>query len=415
MLQTAKTQHQLSQTNIDSDVVVSVKNVAKKFCKHLKRSMAYGIVDLSKNLAGIKPETTQLRKEEFWSLNEIDFDLRRGEIVGLIGRNGSGKTTLLRLLAGIFPPDKGEIKIFGRVGALISVGAGFHPHMTGRENIYLNAAILQMTRKETEDQFDKIVDFADIGDFLDAPVSTYSSGMRIRLGFAIATAIQPDVLLLDEILAVGDARFRNKCYNRMGKIGKDSVIIFVSHNLNQIAQICNRCIYLENGKVAYIGDVAKAIHHYEENDHTNDDISDSFRKVSLPIIDVDFKWSSLSIDYGEYLDLYCTIETLTEIPQAIVRIPIYNLQGLVAAEWNSQRLNQFFHLQKGKNFLKIRLGPLYLKNGHYKLSFALNDGDKISVPFLSFKEYLISVKGNVLGNAEYQLPFHSDQTDKNKG
>jgi lipopolysaccharide transport system ATP-binding protein len=207
-----------------SEVVVSVKNISKKFCKALKRSMAYGIVDLSKNLFGIKPESTELRNEEFWALDDISFELMRGESLGLIGVNGSGKTTLLRLLAGIFPPDRGEIMIKGKVGALISVGAGFHAHMTGRENIYLNGSILGLSREEIDSKFEEITDFAEIGDFLDAPVATYSSGMRIRLGFSIATAIEPDVLLLDEILAVGDAKFRNKCYNRIGKMQNNTWI-----------------------------------------------------------------------------------------------------------------------------------------------------------------------------------------------
>ena len=145
MNQQPRTKNDERRTN--DDVVVSVKNVSKKFCKHLRRSMAYGIADLSKNLIGIKPDSTELRKDEFWAVKDVSFELKRGEVLGLIGVNGSGKTTLLRLLSGIFPPDKGEISIKGRVGALIAVGAGFHPHMTGRENIYLNGTILGMNRE----------------------------------------------------------------------------------------------------------------------------------------------------------------------------------------------------------------------------------------------------------------------------
>jgi lipopolysaccharide transport system ATP-binding protein len=230
------------------EVVVSVKNVSKKFCKSLKRSMAYGIIDLSKNLLGIKQDSSVIKKDEFWALEDINFELRRGETLGLIGPNGSGKTTLLRLLAGIFPPDKGEIKIKGRVGALIAVGAGFHPYMTGRENIFLNGTILGMTHQEIRSKFDEIVDFADIGDFLGAPVSTYSSGMRVRLGFSIATAIEPDVLLIDEILAVGDEGFQKKCLNKIGELKKaGTAIVFVSHNMHMISAFSNRLIMMNNG------------------------------------------------------------------------------------------------------------------------------------------------------------------------
>ncbi|MEM7827068.1 MAG: ATP-binding cassette domain-containing protein [Candidatus Aenigmatarchaeota archaeon] len=175
------------------ETVLSVKNVSKKFCKNLKLNMFYGLVDLSKNLLGLKPNSTQLRKSEFWAVDDVSFDLKRGQILGLIGVNGSGKSTLLKLIAGIFPPDKGEIIVKGRIGSLISLGVGFHPHMSGRENIYLNGAILGMKFKEINSKIQSIIDFAELGDFIDAPVATYSSGMRVRLGFSIAIATKPDI------------------------------------------------------------------------------------------------------------------------------------------------------------------------------------------------------------------------------
>ncbi len=251
-----------SQEVMPDDVLLSVRNVSKKFCKRLRRSMAYGIWDLGKDLLGIRPKSSGLRKEEFWSLDDINFELRRGEVLGLIGANGSGKSTLLRLIAGIFPPDKGEIAMRGRVGALIAVGAGFHPHMSGAENIYLNGAVLGMTREEIDATFDDIVEFSGIGDFLNAPVSAYSSGMRVRLGFSIATAVQPDILLIDEILAVGDAKFRNKCYNRIGEIRGNTATIFVSHHVTQVAQVCSRCLLLDKGRVVHVGGVPEGVARY---------------------------------------------------------------------------------------------------------------------------------------------------------
>ena len=185
--------------SMPDDVVVDVRQVSKKFCKHLRRSMAYGLVELGANMVGFPMHRAALRREEFWAIKDVSLTLRRGEALGIAGLNGSGKTTLLRLLAGNFPPDKGEIRVKGRVCTLISIGAGFHPHLTGRENVYLNGSILGIRREEIDACFEDIAAFAEIGDFMESPVSIYSSGMRVRLGFAIATAVHPDILLLDEV------------------------------------------------------------------------------------------------------------------------------------------------------------------------------------------------------------------------
>jgi len=246
-------------------IVISVEHVSKKFCRKLRRSMAYGIADLSKNLLGMKPDTTTLRKDEFWALDDVSFELRQGDALGIIGVNGSGKTTLLRLLSGIFPPDKGEIMVNGRVGALVAVGAGFHPHMTGRENIYLNGTILGMTRKEIQTKFKSIIDFAEIGEFLDAPVSTYSSGMRVRLGFSIALHCVPDILLVDEVLSVGDLGFRNKSLRRMHEYReKANALIFISHQLEQVRALCSRVIILNKGRIVYDGTTHEGCARYQE-------------------------------------------------------------------------------------------------------------------------------------------------------
>ncbi len=227
--------------------------------------MAYGIVDLSKNLLGIKPDSTQLRQDEFWALEDVNFELRKGDTLGIIGANGSGKTTLLRLLSGIFPPDNGEIVVNGRIGALVAVGAGFHPHMTGRENIYLNGTILGMTREEINAKFEDIINFAQIGDFLDAPVSTYSSGMRVRLGFAVAIHSIAHILLIDEILSVGDLSFQNKSLRKMNEFRQQAyAMVFISHSLEHIRNICTRVIILDKGKKVFDGEPSAGIAHYQE-------------------------------------------------------------------------------------------------------------------------------------------------------
>jgi len=231
--------------------------------------MLYGTYDLMRSMTGQQVHSDYLRKEEFWALENISFELKKGETLGIIGANGSGKTTLLRVLTGIFPPDKGEIVVKGRLGALVSVGAGFHPHMTGRENIYLNGVILGMTKHEIDANFESIVDFAEIGEFIDAPVSTYSSGMYVRLGFAIAIHCQPDILLIDEILSVGDLSFRNKSMRHMAQFReKAKGLIFISHNLEQVRVLCNRLIVLDKGKIVYSGETHAGIVWYEEMSRT---------------------------------------------------------------------------------------------------------------------------------------------------
>ncbi len=253
----------VDQAGDREDILISTDGISKKFCRNLRRSMYYGMQDLSRDLLGLRPRETQLRSHEFWALQDISFRLQRGDVLGLIGLNGSGKSTLLRLLCGIFPPDRGSISVRGRVSALIALGAGFHPNMSGRENVYLNGSILGIPMQELEEQFEAIVDFAELHDSIDAPVSTYSSGMRVRLGFAIATRIRPDILLIDEVLAVGDVRFRGKCYNLIKEIAAETATIFVTHQLPQVSMLCNKICVLDRGQVQYFGkDVGHGIELY---------------------------------------------------------------------------------------------------------------------------------------------------------
>lgn len=257
-----------AQSDIDtgSEVVLRVESLYKKFCRSLTHSMYYGVIDSVRSMLGAAYDTQRLRKNEFWALEDICFELHKGETLGILGANGSGKSTLLRLITGIYPPDRGRISFTGRIGALIAVGAGFHPHMTGRENIYLNGTILGMTRREINERLDAIIDFADIGDFLEAPVSTYSSGMRVRLGFAIAIHCEPDILLVDEILAVGDVGFQLKCFDRIGTLRKQGVAtLLVSHNLQQLSMFCRKVLLLNRGRVEYFGDIETGLATYKKH------------------------------------------------------------------------------------------------------------------------------------------------------
>jgi len=250
---------------MNDGVVIKVEDVSKKYCKSLRRSMLYGVKDIGKNILGLSSHSENLRKDEFWALDSLSFEVKKGETLGIVGPNGSGKTTLLKLLNGIFWPDKGNIAIRGKVGALIEVGAGFHPLLTGRDNVYLNAAILGMTKQEVDEKFDAIVEFADIGDFIDVPVKFYSSGMYVRLGFAVAAHCEPDILLVDEVLAVGDAQFIEKCSDRINTLlARGMTLVFVSHNQHLVSTLCSRAIVLNKGKKLIDANVTAAMRSYEE-------------------------------------------------------------------------------------------------------------------------------------------------------
>ncbi len=203
-------------------------------------------------------------ENQFWALNDVNFEVMPGEVVGIIGRNGAGKSTLLKILSRITEPTKGRVELYGRIGSLLEVGTGFHPELTGRENIYLNGAILGMKREEIKQKFDEIVDFAEIEDFLDTPVKRYSSGMYTRLAFSVAANLEPEVLVVDEVLAVGDAQFQQKCLGKMQDVSKNEgrTILFVSHNLGSLSQICNKGILMSKGQLILQENINLVINEY---------------------------------------------------------------------------------------------------------------------------------------------------------
>jgi len=246
------------------DALVKVENVSKKFCRNLKKSLWYGLKDLGAELIDRSGRNTkELRPDEFWAVKSVSFELKRGECLGLIGKNGAGKTTLLRMLNGLIKPDQGRIEMHGKVGALIALGAGFNPILTGRENIYVNASVLGLSKKEADAKFEEIVEFAELSQFIDAPVQSYSSGMQVRLGFAVASALDPDVLLLDEVLAVGDTRFRAKCLQRIKHVRYNGgAILLVTHILEQVAHFCDRALLLDKGNLIIDSTPSATLNHY---------------------------------------------------------------------------------------------------------------------------------------------------------
>lgn len=253
--------------------VISVEGLSKKFILDHENQERYSTFrdNITKNLKKLsnvfnksKSNTGSQSKEEFWALKDLNFEIEQGDRVGIIGRNGAGKSTLLKILSRITPPTEGRVRINGKVASLLEVGTGFHPELTGRENVFLNGAILGMSRAEIRKKFDEIVDFAEVEKFLDTPVKRYSSGMYVRLAFAVAAHLEPEILIIDEVLAVGDAQFQKKCLGKMQDVStrEGKTVLFVSHNLGIISQLCNKSILLNMGQIIENGTVQHTINSY---------------------------------------------------------------------------------------------------------------------------------------------------------
>lgn len=243
--------------------LISTAGVSKKYCRTLRRSLRYAASDLAGELLGRPHGGGDLRQDEFWALRDVSFELAEGECVGLIGHNGAGKTTLLKVLNGLIKPDAGRVEVRGRMVALIALGAGFNPVLTGRENIYVSAAIFGMSKREVDTTLEDIIRFSELEEFIDAPVQSYSSGMVVRLGFAIAVHARPDILVLDEVLAVGDIGFQIKCYNTLSRLRREGVgFVLVSHNMHQISRFADRTMYLNRGTMMHYGNNVDSIAAY---------------------------------------------------------------------------------------------------------------------------------------------------------
>jgi lipopolysaccharide transport system ATP-binding protein len=251
----------------NSNLILEVDDVSKVFCRNLKRAMRYGLYDLGKELIGRGEDRAEgkLRPGEFYSVRDASFKLEPGECVALIGPNGAGKSTMLKMINGLIKPDRGEISIRGKIGALIELGTGFNPILSGRENIYINAAVLGMSRAEVDDVFGEIVDFAELHHVIDAPVKTYSSGMRIRLGFSVAANLRPQLLLIDEVLAVGDVGFRMKCFKHLRTLVANGVsIILVTHAIGMLQRVATRAVVFNRGRIVHDGELDAGCAVYEE-------------------------------------------------------------------------------------------------------------------------------------------------------
>lgn len=245
-----------------SEIVLSVKNLHKKFARSEEGARRILAGQLSDAMFSRTPPVKKNHAGEFWALRDISFDLHRGEVLGVIGFNGAGKSTLLRVLAGLMLPDGGEVRAYGSTGALLELGAGMKPSLSGKRNIFVKGALLGKTPAEMEALYEEIAEFSELGEFLNAPLKTYSSGMRLRLGFSVAAFMRPDILLLDEILAVGDYAFKQKCRGKINEMLESAGVVFVTHSMNDVRQICDKAIVLDRGGVVFKGKPRKAIEAY---------------------------------------------------------------------------------------------------------------------------------------------------------
>ncbi|MBL8014069.1 MAG: ABC transporter ATP-binding protein [Candidatus Omnitrophica bacterium] len=384
---------------MNEDVLLKVDRVSKKYCKSLKQSMLYGMTDIGRNMFRLSSNPGELRKNEFWAVNDVSFELKRGETLGLIGSNGSGKTSLLKMLNGIFWPDKGEITIKGRVGALIAVGAGFHPVLTGRENIYVNGAILGMNKRELDKKFDAIVDFADIGDFLDTPVKYYSSGMFVRLGFAVAVHCNPDILLVDEVLAVGDMAFQAKCLDRMMQyIEEGGSVIFVSHQLHQVDKLCRRSLLMYHGDSLFDGETEKAVDYYRKSLYSKE-VGPKGRVGSGEIIvkDVQILNSSGKVSdgccVGDDLTIRVHYETRGLTDEVVLDVALYSIDGGIVCSMRTDADKFSLNKLNSKGFIDLRIKSLNLLPNIYVYSVNFLKKNGYAIFDSHSKEYKLVVYG----------------------
>jgi lipopolysaccharide transport system ATP-binding protein len=323
-----------------------------------------------------------LRPGEFWALDEVSFELRRGECLGLIGRNGAGKTTLLKMLNGLIKPDKGRIEIRGRVGALIALGAGFNPILTGRENIYVNAAVLGMSKAEVDQRIDEIIEFSEIREFIDSPVQTYSSGMTVRLGFSVAAIlIKPEVLFLDEVLAVGDIGFTIKCLNTVRRLTQDAAVVFVSHNMQYISTFCTRVIVLEKGVVGIdAANPAEGIDRYYsliERDvqisGTGEAYLEHFEMLSGGIL---VEGKEPVVRYGVEIRLFLGLTVLRSHCNVCIMLVIHDEgMGPIQSVPITDSQGQPARFPSGSLLFELPLGVLELNAGRYFFVVSVSDAD----------------------------------------
>lgn len=382
----------------NKEVLVTVEGLSKKFCIDLKTSLWYGLKDLYTNVKG-NTKDRQLRPKEFWAVKDISFQLRRGECLGLIGHNGAGKSTLLKILNGLIKPDEGKVTMHGRVGALIELGAGFNPILSGRENIYNNGAVLGFTKAEIDSKLEAIIDFAEIREFIDMPVQNYSSGMKVRLGFAVAAQMEPDILIIDEVLAVGDLGFMLKCFKTIDQILPKTALIFVSHSMPMVSRICTKILLMDRGQAQFQGEnVSKGIDFYYDKFALNEDSEVVFSDGSMVLQEAFVEGfnkenGTYTIGWAESIKLVFKFKNfnLKNIPY--ISLAIYDKEQRPVAEVfpEDQLLNEISN-NRDMITIKISINNIYLSKGVYYITFSASKGRGYNIYFKMHKSISLKIE-----------------------
>lgn len=414
-------EQEISETpqNNDSEIVLSVNGVSKRFCRDLKKSLFYGVQDIGSEVLGLREKGDKLRSKEFWALDNVSFQLRRGEALGLVGKNGSGKSTLLRVIAGLIKPDMGFVEVNGRVAPLIALGAGFNPILTGRENIYANMSILGLSKKEIDERFDEVIEFAEIGDAIDSPVQSYSSGMAARLGFASAIHTEPDILLIDEVLAVGDSRFQAKCFRKLHQLRQNNTaFILVSHNSHTILTVCESGIYLKKGQMLGVGETALVMRKYEEDlfldgDETTLSSNSSLIKPQLENDNFEITAIFFRNINGEVVESPTSGEPISLCIECRIHQKIDNvgftldIKGLAEGGETILLMNSFSDKQSlsfspGEHEIQVEMPYLGLKLGRYIMDVYVKKDALFHLDSVESFRFIVNAKESVSRGCFYQ-------------
>lgn len=377
---------------MSSNLAVSVENLSKMYriggkqeaYSTLRDTLVDAVASPFRRARGLlRGESASGLKEEIWALKDVSFEVKHGEVIGVIGSNGAGKSTLLKILSRITEPTTGSAKVYGRVGALLEVGTGFHPELTGRENVYLNGAILGMSRKDIDRKFEEIVEFAEIEKFIDTPVKHYSSGMGLRLGFAVAAHLEPEILVVDEVLAVGDAEFQKKCLGKMSEVsGQGRTVLFVSHNMGAVSRITERCVWLNKGAIVEIGTTDDIVFRYLENSSKSRDVgTGTFQGEKDGVIEL-LKVEVLSeagellnrpLFFGECFSLHTTWRAKTDLQNAAVFARVEASDGSILTTLNTRDKDLEISV-RNEELVSATWTSKYnpLMPGHYFLTFAVH-------------------------------------------
>lgn len=384
----------------ENDVVIKVENLGKQYIighqndreryHSLRDTVAQtckNLIRTTKDILTGKPVIQGDNTEEVWALKDVNFEVKRGESLGIIGRNGAGKSTLLKILSRITEPTTGKVTIKGRVASLLEVGTGFHPELSGRENIFLNGAILGMTYKEIKSKFDEIVAFAEVEKYLDTPVKRYSSGMYVRLAFSVAAHLEPDILVVDEVLAVGDAAFQKKCLGKMDAVTKAGrTVLFVSHNINTILKLCDKSLVLANGTTNYYGCVKIGAKKYlEQSDELSGNINmrnSCVQTYNNELFNIELKMLTERIETGGEFCLEMEIEAFKKIDNASIAVSFKDFQETPVCQIYSEYTCQPIKLLRGSNRIKLLLKHLPLVEGKYILNLWIGQNFSTTLFFI---------------------------------